>query len=95
MPERGLDLTVSTESDASRRALARRHGLIDLGRLPLRIRKIAGFWGGSTTGARAIYELVQLNGFTHSVDKLRSEIVRIHDPSVRDELLVWLESHAH
>ena len=56
----------SNEGNQSHRALARRHGLIDLGRLPERIRKIAGFWGGSTTGARAINELVHSDGLPRS-----------------------------
>ena len=83
------------ESDQSRRALALRHRLIDLGRLPERIRRIAGFWGGSTTGAQAINELVQSDGLTRNIDKLRSEIARIHDARVRTEFLEWLESRTY
>jgi hypothetical protein len=88
-------MTESNESNKSRYALARRHGLIDLGRLPERIRKIAGFWGGSTTGAQAINELVQSNGFTRNVEKLRSEIARVHDARVRKEFLEWLASRTY
>lgn len=91
----GPDSTESTESNASRRAFAQSNGVIDLGRLPERIRGIAGFWGGSTTGARAIYQLVQSDGFTRSIDELRSEIVKIHDPGIRKEFLLWLASRVH
>jgi hypothetical protein len=88
-------LSQSIENDESRPVSALSQGLIDLGRLPERIRKIAGFWGGSTTGSQALYELAQTNGFTRDVDALRSEIYKVHDRRVREEFLVWLAGRAH
>lgn len=88
-------MSQSIESDASRRVPALSQGLIDLGRLPERIRNIAGFWGGSTPGSQGLYELAQTDGFTRSVDELRSEIARVHDRKVREELLAWLEARVH
>ena len=83
------------ESGVSRRSFARRHGLIDVGRLSERIRKVANFWGGSGSGARALYELAQTDGLVRNIDDLRTEMNRVHDPKVRDELLTWLECHVH
>jgi hypothetical protein len=88
----GLILRYTLESRPSRRALARRDGLIDLGHLPDRIRQIAGFWGGATMDTGAIYQVAQTDGFVTDIAVLRAEIIRIHDPKVRDELLGWLES---
>lgn len=87
-------MTETIESEASRRAFALRHGLTDLGCLPERIRTVAHFWGGSNEGVRALYELATTDGMVRSIDDLRSEMSRIHDPKVRNELLVWLESRA-
>lgn len=94
MPVQGSDSTEFIESNGSRRAFAQSNGVTDLGRLPDRIRAIAGFWGGSAPGARAIHELVRSNGFTRSIDELRSEITRIHDHGIRKEFLLWLASRA-
>lgn len=84
--------TETTAADSSRGALARRHGLVDLGRLPDRIRKIAGFWGGSAVGVMALYELAQRDGLIGSIDTLRTEMSQVHNPRDREELLVWLKS---
>jgi len=81
-----------SESDGSTRAVVLGSGLIDLGHLPERIRRIAGFWGGSTAGTQALYELCQTDGLARSVGDLRSAIARVHDHRVRDEFLVWLDS---
>jgi hypothetical protein len=91
--KRGSTLTDTIESEASRRAFARRHGLTDLGRLPERIRNVARFWGGSNEGARALYELATTDGMVRSTEDLRSEMSRVHDLKVRDELLAWLKEH--
>jgi hypothetical protein len=42
--------------------------------------------GGSTVGAQALYELAQTDGLARSIDELRSDIARVHDPRIRDEL---------
>jgi len=39
----------------------------------------------------AIYQVAQTDGFVTNIAVLRAEIIRIHDPKARDELLVWLE----
>jgi len=85
-------LTEAIGDDSPRSAMARRQGLTDLGPVPKRIRIIANFWGGSTTTARAMYELAQGDGFIRSVGELRSEMDSVHDPKVRAELLAWLDS---
>jgi len=69
------------------------NGLIDLGHLPKRIRSVAYFWGGANTGAKALYELAHLDGLVGSVDELRSNIFKVHDLKIRDELLTWLGNH--
>jgi hypothetical protein len=89
------DMTDSTANDFSRSAFAQRCGLTDMGHLPERIRRIASFWGGSTVGARALYELSQTDGLARSIDELRSDIARVHDPKIREELLAWLQSRQH
>lgn len=85
-------MTEAIGNETPRGAMARRQGLTDLGPVPKRIRTIANFWGGSTTNARAMYELAQADGLVRSIDELRSEMDSVHDPKVRDELLAWLES---
>ena len=83
----------SSEDDVfSRPALAQRHGLTDLGPVPERIHGLANFWGGSSAGGRALYELANRDGFIRSTEELRSEIGRVHDTRARDELLTWLAS---
>ncbi len=69
------------------------NGLIDLGHVPKRIRSLAYFWGGTNTGAKALYELAQMDGLVGNVDELRSNIFRVHDLKIRDELLTWLGNH--
>jgi hypothetical protein len=71
---------------------APQQGLIDLGRLPDRIRGIAQFWGGATMEARPLYELVRRDGVIKGVDELRQAMTKVHDPKVRAELLDWLGS---
>ncbi|MEJ2386979.1 MAG: hypothetical protein P8Y27_06595 [Chromatiaceae bacterium] len=86
-------MTESTANDESRGAFAHKYGLTDMGHLPERIRRIAGFWGGSTAGAQALCELAQTDGLARSIEELRSNIASVHDARVRDELLVWLQTH--
>jgi hypothetical protein len=85
-------MTATIKYQASRRPLARRHGLTALGPVPERIRSIVSLWAGPSTGSRAMYELVQTNGLVRSTSRLRSEMARVQDPKARDELLTWLES---
>ncbi|MGA7981423.1 MAG: hypothetical protein WCA32_14535 [Chromatiaceae bacterium] len=88
-------MTESTADAVSRGAFAHRYGLTDMGHLPERIRRIAGFFGGSTAGAQALYQLAQTDGLTQSIDELRLDIASVHDPKVRDELLAWVRSREH
>ena len=81
-------------SDEARQKLADQQDLTDLGRLPERIRNIARFWGGTAQGSKALFVLAQTDGLTRDVAKLRMEIVKVHDPEIRQELLQWLESRA-
>jgi hypothetical protein len=76
----------------SRHDLAQQQGLVDLGRLPDRIRRIAQFWGGATVDARPLYELTHRDGMIRNVDELRSAMTKVHDSKVRAELLDWLGS---
>lgn len=92
MAHGGSTLTESIDAASSRPALAQRHRLTDLGLVPKRIRALANFWGGSSTGGRAMYELAQRNGLIRSIGELRSEISRLQDPKARNELLTWLAS---
>jgi hypothetical protein len=89
------DMTESTANDESRGAFGHEYGLTDMGHLPEPVRRIASFWGGSTAGAQALYELAQTDGLVRSIDELRLDIARVHDRKVRDELLAWLLSHDH
>jgi hypothetical protein len=88
----GASMTETIKHQAPRRALARRHGLTDLGPVPERIRSIVSLWAVPSTGATAMDELAQKNGLVRSTSTLRSEMARVHDPKARDELLTWLES---
>lgn len=65
---------------------------VDLGPLPPRVRRLAYFFGGAVSGARALYTLAQTDGWVCDLDALRAEIRRIHDPRARGELLAWLAS---
>lgn len=78
------------DAASSRPASAQGHGPTDLGPVPERILALAGFWGGSSPGAEALYELAQRNGLIRSIEELRSDMGRVQDVKARDELLTWL-----
>jgi hypothetical protein len=85
-------LTEPVDPASPRHAEAQRHGLTDLSPVPERIRALANFWGGYSSGSRAIYALAQHGGLIQSTEELRSEIRGVHDAKARDELLTWLDS---
>jgi hypothetical protein len=85
-------MTATIKYQASRRPLARRHGLTALGPVPERIRSIVSLWAGPSTGSRAMYELAQTNGLVRSTSRRGQKWPECKDPKARDELLTWLES---
>jgi len=66
--------------------------VVNLGRLPERIRGIAQFWGGATIEARPLYDLARGDGMIKGVEGLRQAMTKVHDLKVRAELLDWLDA---
>lgn len=84
-------MTSRTE-DGDRLAMREQYGMLDLGRMPSKARKVAYSWGGTVQSGIMLYQVASCNGLTADLPRLRAEVAAIDDAKDRAVLVAWLDT---